>query len=256
MPEPDDAQSGETTDSGVAADQTSAATTEDQETPETTEQSTETEGKQTEEGGEKKYKLPDGREVTSDELYDVYSKNLLPEFTRRSQKLAELEKAQKEREAQAEEETQRAIKDNELLKNVHPDVKEAIGQIVKPLIDQSIQQRDQTEAQRQRDQAFETKLRELEDKYDGKNHPVKFDRFEVIQALQDPNNTNFDPESKFKELHEAEFRDIWVKDALKKQKGGTDTERTGQAQDRKPQGKVPKTFEQARQSAFSRLRSS
>lgn len=38
------------------------------------------------------YKLPDGREVDPDTLYKEYAENLLPEFTRRSQELAELKK--------------------------------------------------------------------------------------------------------------------------------------------------------------------
>lgn len=37
------------------------------------------------------YELPDGRKVTADELYKEHTENLLPEFTRRSQKLSELE---------------------------------------------------------------------------------------------------------------------------------------------------------------------
>lgn len=37
------------------------------------------------------YELPDGRKVTPDELYKEHTENLLPEFTRRSQKLSELE---------------------------------------------------------------------------------------------------------------------------------------------------------------------
>lgn len=38
------------------------------------------------------YDLPDGRKVTADELYKEHTENLLPEFTRRSQKLSEYEK--------------------------------------------------------------------------------------------------------------------------------------------------------------------
>lgn len=37
------------------------------------------------------YELPDGRKVTGDELYKEHTQNLLPEFTRRSQKLSEYE---------------------------------------------------------------------------------------------------------------------------------------------------------------------
>lgn len=38
------------------------------------------------------YDLPDGRKVTADELASEFKENFLPEFTRRSQRLAELEK--------------------------------------------------------------------------------------------------------------------------------------------------------------------
>ncbi len=42
-----------------------------------------------------KFKLPDGQEVTPQELYDLHVNKLLPEFTQKSQKLAEYEKINK-----------------------------------------------------------------------------------------------------------------------------------------------------------------
>lgn len=39
------------------------------------------------------FELPDGRKVTGEELYKEHTEKLLPEFTRRSQELAELKKA-------------------------------------------------------------------------------------------------------------------------------------------------------------------
>lgn len=39
------------------------------------------------------FELPDGRKLTGEELYKEHTENLLPEFTRRSQRLSELEKA-------------------------------------------------------------------------------------------------------------------------------------------------------------------
>lgn len=41
-----------------------------------------------------KFKLPDGREVTGEELYKEHVENLLPEFTKRSQELAALKQAE------------------------------------------------------------------------------------------------------------------------------------------------------------------
>jgi len=40
----------------------------------------------------KTYKLPDGREVDPDTLYKEYAENLLPDYTRKSQELAKLQK--------------------------------------------------------------------------------------------------------------------------------------------------------------------
>ncbi len=40
------------------------------------------------------FKLPDGREVTAEELYKEHTENLIPEFTRRSQELAQLKKGE------------------------------------------------------------------------------------------------------------------------------------------------------------------
>lgn len=45
-----------------------------------------------------KFKLPDGREVTKEELYDLHVNKLLPDYTRKSQKLAEYENINKTKE--------------------------------------------------------------------------------------------------------------------------------------------------------------
>lgn len=47
---------------------------------------------------EEKFKLPDGQEVTSQQLYDLHVNKLLPDYTRKSQKLAEYEHINKPKE--------------------------------------------------------------------------------------------------------------------------------------------------------------
>jgi len=209
-----------------------------------------------ESGGDtpKLFKMPDGREMSADDLYKEHTEKLLPEFTRRSQKLKEFERKESEAKQQAGDAARKQVEDNDLLKNVSPDVKEAIMKIVEPQIKQALQAKEQESLQVQKEKAFENELGDLEKKWDGKNGLPKFDRAKVISAMQDPNNRIFDPESKFRQMHEKEFTDHLIESALKKGKGGLKTEMTGSNQDRKPDAHTPKTFSEASSSFLQRLK--
>lgn len=239
-----------------ASEQTESEGASETETQEETQKTQDQE--QSEESEGKKYKLDvmgEEKELTADELHE-WAKKVNPEFTQRSQKLAEYEKQEKERNARAETETRQSVAENPYLKNLNPDVKEAIVQIVQPVIDQGLQQRDEAEAIRRRDEAFNERLDALEKEFPGGNGKPKFNRQEVIQAMQEPGNTNFDPRSKFEGLHQEEFNDLLVKEALKKQKGGVETERTGSSGPRKPDRKQPKSIREAGDALLSRLKQS
>lgn len=260
----DQAQITEGTESEEVTTQVEA-TEDNQETP--------VEGQSNNEGeeadtGSKLYKLPDGREVTADQLHSEYAEKLLPEFTRKSQRLAELEKAEAQRKTQADVESRKAS--DELLKDVPADVKEVIVQVARPLFEQQMAKIEEDnrlkEEQRQRDEAdnrFKTQLSDLSAKYNGKNPDLigipKFDKAEVLAAMQEPDNKIFDPEVKFMEIHRAKFLDLEVRKALQKQKGGNKTESTGvtasSERGTKSTGKTPKTLREASQAFLDRMAS-
>lgn len=193
----------------------------------------------------KTFKTIDGRELPEDEFYKEYDQ-LAREFTRRSQKLSELEKVSEERGTKAEQESRRVV-DNEILKDVDPAIKEAIIQIMKPELENTLRQLDQKREQEEADKAYEKELTGLESKY------KDFNRSEIHKKMQEPGNRIFDPETVYLKLHEAERLDTLVKEALKKQHGGVETESTGGGA-KKPEGKAPTTFNEASESAVRRLR--
>lgn len=208
------------------------------------------------EGEEETFDLPDGRKVDAKTLSSEWKDKFYPEFTRRSQELAELRKQDQERKARVEADARQVVSENQILKQTPPEVREAIIQIVKPMVDESILRRDQADQERKKEEQFQTEIQALEKEYPGGNGLPKFNTQEVIKAMQEPGNTNFNLKSKFFELHEEEFKDYWVKDALKKQQGGSDTERTGQGEARQPSKKTPRTFQEASNAFLSRLKQS
>lgn len=261
----DQVQDTETTESKDTEVDTESKTEETEETKDN-QKDQDKEQSKTEETTEKLYSTPDGRKLTSDQMFEEYGK-LLPEFTRRSQKLKEFEKLEEQRKSEAKMQADAAS--SELLKKVPPDVKEAITQIVTPLFEQKLkdieeQNRKAEEAKEQerRDNEFKSTLTNLEGKYNGKNPEYKgiprFDRAEVMRAMRDPDNKIFDPELKFMDMHRGKFLDLEIKKALKQQGGGNQTERTGASDENKGgtgAGKSPKTIREASSAFLERLRS-
>jgi len=243
MTDEDQAQDSEQTES-------SDSQTEDKQEAKETEQS-EQKG---ETGGTepKLYKLPDGREVTADEVHAEYGK-LLPEFTRRSQKLKEFEKAEEEAKSRAGQEAREAVAKDDLLKDVDPSVRQAIIKIVEPIIQQRIGGLKEETAQSEKDRAFKAELDSLEKKYPGGDGRPKFDRSKVIAKMREPDNRDFNPETVYEKVFRKELFDYEVKQALKKQKGGSQLETTGGEESGKPQGKTPKTWGEAAKAATSRV---
>jgi len=209
---------------------------------------------------EKLYKLPDGREVTADDFQKEYRENLLPDYTRKSQKLAaaerrlaELEKAATARESKASEDARSAVDREDALKDVHPSVREAIISIVTPVLEQRFKAVDEERAQKEADAAFDRELDNLESEFKGGDGLPKFDREAVISAMREHGNRIFDPRAKFLQMHEAEVVDRKVKEALKKQSGGVVTENTGEGGPKKPDTKTPSTFMEASRAALTRF---
>ena len=74
-----------------------------------------------------------------------------------------------------------------------------------------------------------------------------------MAAMQDEGNEIFNPEVKFKEMNQDKFEDYLIKQALISKKGGPVTESTTGQGGKKPEGKSPRTWEEAAKSAFSRF---
>jgi len=212
--------------------------------------------------------MPDGRELTADEVFSEHTNNLLPEFTRKSQRLAELEKAETARREEADVATRKASQD--VLKDVPADVQEAIIQVVKPLFQQQMESlaeenrlKEERKLQDEADQRFKTKLSALEKKWDGKNPDLvgipKFDGKAILKEMQAATNQVFDPELYFMLKHQPKFLNLEVQKALKGQKGGNRTESTGttSSSDRgtKSTATSPKTIREASQAVLNRLNS-
>lgn len=189
-----------------------------------------------------------GRELSAEQLKEEYSKT--------SAYITKLEQNQREREASAERDATRKIEENELLKNVDPNVKEAIIQMVKPVITETLLEKEREAEQKAANEAFDRKLDKLESDYPGGNGLPKFDRRVVLKAMQDPNNEIYDPEAKFYMMNRATFEDHLIKQALKTKKAGPETETTSSEAPEKPSSPSPKTLSEASKRAYERLRSS
>ena len=215
------------------------------------EKSNESEEKETKE----LFDLPDGRKVPAGELSKEWKENFYPEFTRRSQQLSEYRKAEEGRKAEAEKDARSSVEKSDALKGITPEVREAIIQIVSPELEKVRNDIASTSQQKEADSAFDRQMETLEKEFPGSDGKPKFDKVEVLREMQKEGNKNFDPRSLFKQVHEEEFLDLRIKEALKKQKGGTQTESTGKTS-HKPERKTPGTWEEASKATEEMLKSS
>ena len=196
------------------------------------------------------------KEMTPDELYE-YTRKINPEFTRRSQKLREYERKEQERAEKAKQAAQKGVANDELLKNVPSDVKSAITKLTQPLIEKALKDRDQKAAAQEKERLFDKKIAELEQKYPGGDGRPKFDKRKVLSAMRAEGNTNYDPESIFRDkLHRKEFLDYEIKQALKQKGKGHKTEKTGKGGARKPERKKITSFKDAANALEERLSTS
>ena len=215
------------------------------------EQSEKTSG---EEEKPKLYKLPDGREVTADDLYKEHTENLLPEFTRRSQKLAEIERKEAETQERNKRTAEQSVSQNKLLEDVDPNVREAIVQIVSPVIQEALKAKDKEIEKARSQEAFDKRLLELEKKYPGGDGMKKFDRLEILREMQKPTNEIYDPEVLYQRLHWDSFLDAQIKAAMKGKSGSVKTEDTSTEAPKKPgETKSPTTWSKASENAFHRI---
>lgn len=198
---------------------------------------------------EPKTYLVDGREMTADELYE----NRLAmgkDYTQKAQRLSKIERSFEEG-ARAEKATQEVAQ----TQNVSPEIREAVLGIVRPEMERELNRRMQARDQ----QAYwDSSFSKLEQTYDGREGKPKFsdaDRQAIIDEMRDPGNRIYDPEVLYEKLHRAEIRDYEVKQALRKQRGTTRTEKTGvTATGREPTKKgAPKSLSEASARLYERL---
>ena len=191
-----------------------------------------------------------GRDLSADELFEKHTA-LEKDYTQKAQRLAKIERSFEEG-ARAEKATQEVAQ----TQNVSPEIREAVLGIVRPEMEKELNRRMQARDQ----QAYwDTSFSKLEQSWDGREGKPKFsdtDRQAIIDEMRDPSNRIYDPEVLYEKLHKAEIRDFEVKQALKKQRGTTRTEKTGvTATGREPTKKgAPKSLSEASARFMERLK--
>jgi hypothetical protein len=201
----------------------------------------------------KLFKLPDGREVTADDLYKEHTENLLPEFTRRSQKLSEYEKASAEEEARVKSEAQKALDDNPLLDNVDPNVKAAIEKIALNQLEKYIQDNNAKREAEEQNREWDRRFTEAGKTHDGKDGLPKFVKDDVYKFMRE--KEIYDPEVAYREMNMPVIMDKMIQDALKGKDAPSGTEDTGGSPPRKPKTDAPETIDEASNRAYDRLNS-
>lgn len=211
---------------------TESASSDSEDTSEDTQES-QGEDTSTKDAQDKTYRIG-GRDLSADELFDKHSA-LEKDYSRKSNRLAELEKSY-EGGAQTERAAKTATED------VPADVRAAVLDIVQPAIAKALQNRKSVDAL---DQSFNN----LAKTWDGKDGKPKYDsetgRTDILDYISKPGSKVFDPEIAYEILHKEEIRDWEISQALKKQKGGKQTERTGSSTGQKPKRKVAKSLREA-----------
>lgn len=199
------------------------------------------------------YELPDGRKLEGDQLREEYLK-LNSEFTRRSQRLSEYEKAKAETESRNKRTAEEALSKSKLLEDVDPTVRDTIIQIVTPAIEEALG-RSKADAEKVESQKeFDARIVRLEAKYPGGGGLPKFDRAAILREMQKPTNEIYDPEVLYQKMNWDAWIDSKLKAALKGKSGGTTTESTSTDAPRKPgTAKTPTTWAEASKNAISRL---
>jgi predicted NAD-dependent protein-ADP-ribosyltransferase YbiA (DUF1768 family) len=200
------------------------------------------------------FELPDGRKVDASTLSKEWKENFYPEFTRRSQKLAEIERANRETETRNKKTAEESISQNKLLEDVDPSVRDAIVQIVSPVIQEALSKKDKEAELKQSNAAFEKRLDDLTKKYPGGNGLKKFDKIEILREMQKPTNEIYDPEVLYQRLNWDSFLDYQIKTAMKGKASDVTTEDTSVESPKKPgeTGK-PSSWSEASRRAASRI---
>jgi len=181
-----------------------------------------------------------GRDISSDELFD--------EYTKTQSHITKLQQDAATRETKVQEEAASAVSQNELLQDVPSDVRETITRIVLPVIQDSLRQRDESAAKEAQDRELKQSFTNAETKYDGKDGYPKFDRSQVTSFMIE--SQVYDPEKAYLLMNQASIIDAEVRKALKGK--SPSTESTTGSTPKKPTGKAPSNWQEASKRASSR----
>jgi hypothetical protein len=200
---------------------------------------------ETEETSAQTYRLID-KDLTADELYD-YAKT-------QQGYVSQLEADKKKWEESAQKEVTQSIAENPYLRELDPNVKTAIEEITRPLIEDSLKRRDAEEQKKAQEQDFARQVDDLKTKYPGGDGKPKFDEMRVLSAMQAKDNPGiYDPEQMYWHLNRQALIDYEIKQAMKGKQSDTKTEDTGSSQPRKPEKGSPKSWDEATRRATSRV---
>ena len=185
-----------------------------------------------------------GKNLTAEELYD--------KAKTQQGYVSQLEADKKKWEESAQKEASEMISENKLLSEVDPNVREAIVQIMTPVLDERDQRKEAESQKIAQDEAFTVKIEKAKETFPGGDGMPKFDEVRVLAAMNEPGNETFDPETKWMLMHMKAYIDRENKKALKGKSSGVKTEDTGGTAPRKPKGKDPKSWDEASKAFLSR----
>lgn len=171
-----------------------------------------------------------------EEYPNVEFKNLVKDYTQKSQKLAELEKQTSKPANPVEQERAEQIR---ALAN-DPVFQEELAKAAKA-----------RETQLLEDLKFEKRIEELEAEFDGSNGEPKFDKASVLKYGME--HQIFDPKVAYKAMHEKEFEDLIAKRTLSKKPRSTFSERRGGMGSQMPTPKAHASLADAERAALARL---
>lgn len=241
--ETEDQAQGSTDQVGAEGQQNTEAT----QTGQDQEQSS---GDQTSLKQDKTYRVG-GRELTPDELFEKHVA-LEKDYTQKSQRLSRIERS-----FEGGEVASKASQEVTANQNITPEVREAVLGIVRPEMEKELDRRMKA---RDTQAFYESKFDKLSRTWDGRDGRPKFDpgtdRDRIMEIMRDPDNRDYDPETLYEKLHKTEIRDWEVKQALKKQRGTTPTEKTGAPTSKRetPKKGAPKTLGEASARLYERLK--
>lgn len=214
---------------------------------------------------EKLYTTPDGRQLTADQMFNEYN-NLVPEFTKRSQKLKEYEAKlnqndQSKSEPKEEEDFEAEIERRRLKKELSQ-----VGIADREYVDKGLEEIRQMLTQREAEEkamqlenfqrvSFKTANDSLSKKYDGLDGKPKYDPQDIAKFLDEEGISMPNDPSKFEKVLEYGYK-LRHENALR-------TAKKGPVKPTMPKGGDPvkgsmeekpvSTWEEARRSAAARL---